>query len=154
MSRRALFLFVLFTGLAASERASAMTCSVSAVTGVAFGAYDIFDPLPVDSVGAVTYLCDGVLAADLISIELSSGNASSAFGRYLAQGAYRLDYNLYLDPARAIVWGDGAGGTSRYQQVTPADGVPTTVPVYGRIPAGQNAHVGTYADTIIATVIF
>jgi spore coat protein U-like protein len=154
MKNRSLFALVLLACLGVSRAASAMTCSVSAVTGVAFGAYDVFDPLPLDSVGAVVYECTGVVASDVIAIELSSGNSASYFSRYLEQGAYRLDYNLYLDPARSTVWGNGAAGTSRYQQLEPSEGAPTTVTVYGRIPAGQNAHVGPYADTVIATVIF
>jgi spore coat protein U-like protein len=67
-------------------------------------------------------------------------------------GPSQLDYQLYSDPTRTVVWGnivgtDTVSGT--------AIGLPQTVDVYGRIPAGQNRiRDGGYVDTITATVTF
>jgi spore coat protein U-like protein len=69
----------------------------------------------------------------------------------MRSGANQLNYNLYTDSAWTIVWGDGSG-ISSIQSV--AGNSTTTLNVYGQIPAGQDAAVGNYTDTIIATVTF
>jgi spore coat protein U-like protein len=51
-----------------------------------------------------------------------------------------------------ICWGDGhVGGSSL---MTARKNKVTTLNVYGQIPAGQDAAVGTYTDSIVATVTF
>jgi spore coat protein U-like protein len=67
-------------------------------------------------------------------------------------GAERLLYNLYLDAARTIVWGDGTGGSQTGPMVTTRGaGGTTTAYVFGRIPAGQDVAAGVYGDTIRVT---
>jgi spore coat protein U-like protein len=69
-----------------------------------------------------------------------------------ANGGYILDYNLYTDPNRMVVWGDGISGVT-----VSGSGTGSTVdhPVYGRIPGGQTgAYIGSYSDTITVTLSF
>jgi spore coat protein U-like protein len=61
-----------------------------------------------------------------------------------------LSYNLYLDPTRLTIWGDGSAGTGTVNST----GITGSSTVYGRIPARQNAVVGMYADVVIVTVTF
>ena len=63
-------------------------------------------------------------------------------------------YNIYLDNNRRTIWGDGTGGTSVYSKNTSADNAVQTVPVYGRMPAGQHATGGAYADMVVITIDF
>jgi spore coat protein U-like protein len=70
-----------------------------------------------------------------------------------ASGGNRLDYNLYLDAARTIVWGDGTNGTATYT-ATPIDGQVVSIPVYGRIPPRQNVAAGSYGATIRVQLLF
>lgn len=69
----------------------------------------------------------------------------------MTSGLGALDCNLYVDPDRLQVWGDGTGGSLT---------VPSTfvlganLSIYGRVPAGQNPRAGTYVDTIVVTVTF
>lgn len=139
--------------LAISRPAAAVgECSFNSVSGVNFGAYDVFNNTPTDSTGTITYTCISLLAP--ITIDLSQGNASSYVPRQMRQGVETLAYNLYLDAARVSVWGDGTGGTSRYGPVTPPLLSQVTVTIYGRIPARQNVSAGQYTDTITATINF
>jgi spore coat protein U-like protein len=140
--------------LAPAAARATTSCSFSSVVGVAFGTYDVFGLSPVDSVGSLTFTCYGVGSMDTIVIELSRGNASSFSPRQLVYSTYALSYNLFLDAARTAVWGDGTGGTSRYGPTNPPSGSPVTLSIYGRVPAGQNVGVGSYSDTIIATILF
>jgi spore coat protein U-like protein len=61
-----------------------------------------------------------------------------------------LSYNLYLDPTRLTIWGDGSATTGTVS----GTGITGSYTVYGRIPARQNAVVGIYADIVTVTVAF
>jgi len=51
-----------------------------------------------------------------------------------------------------VVWGDKSNGTSNFSALLNL--LPVTLPVYGRIPARQNANAGSYSDTIVVTLLF
>lgn len=142
---------LLFLGSCLRGGAADAACTIGTVTGVAFGTYDVFAPSDVTSTGSLSYTCTSVPGT--ITIGLSTGNATSFTPRLLLSGTNSLAYNLYLDASTSIIWGDGTGGTSLYGPLTPTASA-TTVTIYGRIPALQNASVGTYADTITATITF
>lgn len=120
-------------------------CGVS-TSGVAFGAYDPFAAQHLDSAGTISVSCDAPTA---YTIALSTGSGSFAL-RTLLSGAHQLGYNLYVDPARTIVWGDGSASTS----TVPGNDSGAVHTVYGRIPARQNVHIGSYSDSLVITVSF
>ena len=66
----------------------------------------------------------------------------------------QLAYNLYLDAARTVVWGDGSGGTSVYANARPPNNQWVTVTVYARVGSGQDVTVGSYTDSIVATILY
>jgi spore coat protein U-like protein len=137
----------------AESSARAESCSFSSMTAVAFGSYNVFDPSPVLSAGSLSYTCSSVQASDTVTIELA-GLSDAATSRVMVSGSHLLHYQLYLDPARTLIWGNGAGGTVTYGPLHPGDGVPTSVPIYGRVAARQDVPVGSYADTVTVTVLF
>lgn len=150
--RRTTCATLLVAALIPGFAAAVPTCSIDSVVDVAFGGYDVFDAAPVDTSGTVTYTCSGAISTDVVAIELSQGGAGSFFPRALANGAYSLEYNLFLDAARTEVWGDGTNGSSRYTLTGTANNATVSVTVYGRIPALQNVAVGNYSDTITVTL--
>lgn len=131
-----------------------MTCSIESITSLAFGSYDVFNGTPTDTGGSLSYRCDSVVGGDSIVIQLSQGSSGSYAPRTMKDGLFVLEYNVYLDAAHSSVWGDGTGGTSQLGPVQPANGASTPVDVYGRIEPGQNARPGTYADTLVVTLVF
>lgn len=122
-------------------------CSIAA-TGVAFGGYNPFDSTHLDSTGQITVWCESSY-----SLRIDPGTAGTYTQRQMSgQASHRIHYNLYADYGRALIWGDGTSGT---QTVGGSGGEqPTEHVVYGRIPAGQNAHVGGYSDTLTVTIEF
>jgi spore coat protein U-like protein len=67
-------------------------------------------------------------------------------------GPSQLDYQLYSDPARTVVWGNNVGSDTVSGT---GIGISQRLDVYGRIPAGQNRiRDGGYVDTITATITF
>ena len=127
-------------------------CSLSSAA-IAFGNYDPTIATPLDTAGSVVYRC---AASDHnITITLSRGGGASFAGRRMVNGAVQLFYNLYLDAARTAIWGDGTGGTQAYTIANPQpNNQDISVPMFGRITAGQNVTVGNYSDTITVTLTF
>jgi len=74
----------------------------------------------------------------------------------MANGQARLNYNLYPNASRTIVWGDVSNGTATVSPrgVRHGRNRHYDVTVYGGIPAAQNVAAGTYADVLFVTVIF
>ena len=126
-------------------------CTIS-TTSVGFGAYHVFSPTPLDTTGSVTYRCGS--QDTNIRITLDRGGASSFNPRRMLQGTQPLNYNLFLDAARTIIWGDGTGGTQFYGNSNPPNNQNVTVTIFGRIPSGQDVSSGSYTNTITATVNF
>lgn len=151
--RRALATLTLAVGaMLATRAARAASCSFMTVSGAAFGSYDVFNASPTDSAANLSYICTG---GATVTMTLSMGNAASYSPRLLmAGGGATLDYNLYLDAARTAIWGDGAGVTVMYGPVMPADDTIVAVPIFARIPAGQDVAIGAYSDTITVTINF
>lgn len=139
--------------LFAAPSARATTCSINAVVAVSFGAYNVFSSSPVDSSGSVTYECSLFGVLDIIVIDISAGSSGTTTLRTMKQGMYSLNYNLYTDAARSVVWGNGTGMTGHYGPVT-LNLFPVTVPIYGRIAPLQNARAGSYSDTVTITMLF
>ncbi len=142
---------VLTLMLAAAGPAHA-ACTIS-TTAVSFGGYDVFSPSALDAQGQISVTCSLIVLG--FTVTLDRGGAPSFSPRQLKQGTEPLNYNLYLDSARTIIWGDGTAGT----QVFTRSGVIVLaqtflLPVYGRIPPNQDVTVGLYTNTVVATVSF
>jgi len=150
--------FALFAGFAlgtllapAPARAA---CTISTV-GVAFGAYNSLAATPDDGTGTVEAACHPSDQSPIV--EFGSGQSGTALARRMSGGTDMLDYNLYTDVNRTIVWGDGTSGSTA---VTLTDGIVTSGTrrfsrtIYGRIPAGQQVGEGVYTDTLMVTITF
>ena len=136
----------------------AASCRVFA-SGLAFGIYNPFALTALDSTTRVLVSCS-VAPNEFVAFQMSaSTGASLNYGARLLRGPYEdnLYYNLYTDPARSIVWGDGSGSSVVINDALPfplAGGIGRFVDVYGRIPARQNVRPQSYGDTILITVNF
>jgi spore coat protein U-like protein len=132
---------------------SMAACSLSTLSPVAFGTYDVFRTTPLDSTGAVVYRCGN--ADHNITITLDKGGASSYTGRSLLNGTEPLFYNLYLDAARTVIWGDGSGGSQVFFIKNPqSNNTDLSIAIYGRIPPRQSVLTGDYTDSITVTMTF
>ena len=118
------------------------------VTGVNFGSYDVFSNSALDTTGNIDVNCPSGVG---YSIELSEGGGTHT-QRVMGSGAHRLNYNLYTAANRAVVWGDATSGTVTVNGT--GIGVNVNHGVYGRIPALQNVHPGSYSDIIIVELTF
>ncbi|HSN91504.1 MAG TPA: spore coat U domain-containing protein [Anaeromyxobacteraceae bacterium] len=126
----------------------AAACTIAAGT-LSFGSYD---PLgvnavsPLDAQGTFQVACTRNTG---YTVGLGPGGFAAGTVRQMASGAQRLQYELYADPGRTSPWTATAtvGGTA-------PSTAPVTLTVYGRVPAGQPAPAGAYADTVQSTINF
>lgn len=148
----ALFCALATLTLAPPAKAQNSKCTLNGGT-LAFGAYNPGFIAHVDVLGVMTMDCNGKVQAQL---GLSVGNgagASYSLGRVMTSGTGgSLLYNLYTDPSRTLVLGDGTNGSSRLNLVIQGA---VTQAFWGRIPAGQSTVLpGIYVDTLIATISY
>jgi spore coat protein U-like protein len=150
LARAHLPLLVLAVSLGVASHAQAQ-CRVSVDASVAFGPYDVFGTDHVETMGQISWRCPGG-SPRAVQITITRGSNGDATSRRLAQGGEFLRYDLYLDAARTLVWGDGTYGGS-YTAVNPGGGwIPLTI--YARIPKSQDVAVGTYTDSVTVVINF
>ena len=151
MRRGKLLLFLGFSLalLLTAGPAKAQNCSIS-TTSVPFGPYDAYGTF-VDTTGTVHIAC---FFATNVTVDLNNGNANNFGPRFMLNaGGDHLNYNLYLDAARATIWGDNTGGSS-HASVGTVFFRNVDLTIYGRIPGGQDVIAGSYNDLITATINF
>jgi len=133
-----------------SQTAFAETsCLIDSVSAVDFGIYNVFSSSNNNGVGSITIRCKGGGSGFLVT--LSSGQSNSYASRTMRSGENSLSYNLYTSAARIVVWGDGSGGSSA---MSASKNSTTSLSVFGQIPAGQDAAIGTYSDSITTIINF
>jgi len=129
----------------------AAQCNVSAAN-LSFGAVN---PL-ITQTDATTTLTVNCTKNTPYTVGLDAGVTAGATiaQRLMANGANTMQYNLYTNAARSIIWGNSSGS---WVPGTGA-GLPTaqTLTVYGRVASGQiNLAVGNYQEnTITVTVTY
>jgi spore coat protein U-like protein len=127
-------------------------CTISTAP-VNFGAYDPVATnatAPLDGIGTVTVTCTKGAVA---KVGLNPGANAQGTTRRMSQGAAEyLTYEIYKDTAHANIWGDTID-TALDIPAAPNRN-PRTFTAYGRVAAAQDATVGNYTDTVVATVNF
>lgn len=174
MTKTRLFLALCGTALAGSAFAGpspqtanfqvtatvASSCTVSA-TNIAFGAYDPADAnatTPRTATGAVNVRCTRGTSTAVAALNQGLNPATgSTCANPLRQmnggGSERLRYDIFQDAGFATPWGCDASNTRAVPTFTTSL-TPTQLVTHGRIPAGQDAAIGSYTDTVQVSVTF
>ena len=127
---------------------AAATCDMT-VSPLNFGNYNYLANDMQSSNGSIAVRCSGS-SNELISyrIKITAGSSGDFSSRAMVSQGENLHYNIYLDPARTIVWGDGTGGSS-YLTGSCRTGNTCRYPVYATILSSNNGViVGNYTDNI------
>jgi spore coat protein U-like protein len=151
---------VILSLLKVGAATAAVSCSIS-VTPLSFGTYDVFSAIANDSTGTISVSCtqqSAPVKSLPVSVSLTKGSSGSYASRQMKNGVNILTYNMFTNATRTTIFGDGSAGTSTVGGTFPFTFVGQTLTgtatIYGRIPAGQDVSIGSYADTITATVTF
>lgn len=146
----------IFAGLALAATAlpARAECLVE-TKAIVFPQYDVYSVKALEAEGALSYKCTsdqiGVTTTFRITIEPS---ADGTFVHRMKRGAEVLLYDLFIDPARTMIWGNGSKGTLAYVGACCAVGKYTTAGIYARIAPGQDVSDGRYSDTLLVTFEF
>jgi spore coat protein U-like protein len=135
-----------FINLFIPLQSQATVCSVSTVP-IIFGTYNVYLTGNTQTIGQITVSCDPVTTS--YTVALNGGTYGTIAQRKQSSGSDILLYNLYTNPARSVLWGDGSTNG-----VTVSSSNPTPLNVYGNIPGQQDVSVGTYSDNVSVTVTF
>lgn len=113
-----------------------------------FGVYAGGQSSAVEAAGSIAYLgC----STGALTFTLDGGAAGDEAARQLRSPAGdALSYQLYRNPARTLLWGSGENAMV-LQLLVSGSG---SIPIYGRIPGGQDVPAGAYADAVNVTLTF
>jgi len=132
-------------------RAGAQQCEIT-IGNLEFGSYSSSAPAPEEAAGRISVRCDGPAAVN-VEVSLDSGEHGGGFAprqmRHAARGD-RLGYLIFTDAGMTTVWGDGSRGSATVRRRVGA--VAVEIPVYGRIPAGQDVGAGRFVDRVTVHV--
>lgn len=119
------------------------------ITPLNFGTYNPVETnakQPADADAELRLICT---PRTTVQITIGRGQSPGGGQRRMSAGAVdRLSYEIYRDAARTIPWSSGSAmslTTSQSLQL---------IPLYGRIPAGQDTSVGAYSDSVVVSIVF
>ena len=123
-------------------------CDITA-NDLDFGNYSSISGSAADATTTIDVTCtNGTSYGVSLSTGTTAGGSYSE--RLLTDSSNTLGYNLYTSGALTSVWGDGTSSTSTVTGT--GNGSLQSLTVYGEIPASQNVPVGSYSDTVTATI--
>ena len=134
--------------------ANAINCTIT-LNPLSFGMYTPAGTVHLDAVSDITVRC--VAQAGSYSVSIGPGLSGNQLLRtMLSGGPDILNYNLFRDPARTQIWGDGTPPTFVAIGSRTGVGRPTVNvhALYGRVFSGQTPNPGNYADNLLVTVLF
>jgi spore coat protein U-like protein len=126
-------------------------CTIAA-NPVAFGSINPLTGLAFDATGSLDVTCTNG-APWTATADAGVGSGATLLTRRMTSSGNTLNYVLYTNSGRSIVWGSGSGGTGSLTGT--GNGAAQSVTIYGRVTAGQtSAPAGTYADTVTVTITY
>ena len=106
------------------------------------------------NVDATTTLTVQCTTSTPYTIGLNAGTgagATLAVRKMTGPGSATVDYSLYQDSPRTVLWGDVIGTNT---QAGTGNGSPQAYTVYGRVPPQPTPASGLYTDSITVTVTY
>jgi spore coat protein U-like protein len=130
--------------------ATAVDSCIMAASDHAFGTYDPLASSPTDASSAITVTCTLDISYQ-IGLDAGTGIGATIANRKMMRGADALNYSLYRDGARLLIWGNSVGIDTVAGFGT---GIPVAHTVHSRIPPKQPVRRGAYVDTITVTLMY
>lgn len=133
-------------------------CTTS-FSGMAFGAYATLVSADVTSTAQIDVICQGMPEGGSYTLALgpsADGVGNRISTRHLAntRGGDLMAFNLFTDANRTAVWGDGVTGALILGTLD-AGGRPSSMVVYGKIPAGQRTlRAGSFHGSMTITLTY
>ena len=156
-------LAVLLVGHGQARAATPLGVGVSVVSNctitagsMSFGSYDPLASTPIVTTSTIAVACTKGTTGATIGLDNGQHHANATGGqqRAMISGATNfLSYDIWQNSSHSTFWGNTAG-TNTEAVPTPTSKVAQSFTAYGQIPTHQNVRLGSYADTVVATVNF
>lgn len=125
-------------------------CKIQTASDLDFGTTGVIDA-NVDQISTIGVQCT---SGQTYNVGLSAGvgsGATTAIRKMTGPAAAAINYTLYRDTARTLLWGvtigtDTVAGTG--------NGSAQNLTVYGRVPPQPTPAAGAYTDTVAITVTY
>ena len=131
-------------------------CTVTS-TPIAFGNYDSLSGTATTATGSVALTCSQGTAP---AVAMGNGANASGVQRRMTDGTNFLPYSIFR-PVSTAAAATCAGAVTDYPNTTPGLALPAapstaarTFNLCGSIAAGVSVPVGSYTDTVLATITF
>jgi spore coat protein U-like protein len=127
-------------------------CTIAAPNTLTFTDYDPVETHATADLDATTTIAVACTkGASGVTVGLGLGSNATGSTRRMAKSGEYLTYEIYSDSGRSQVWGNSGSDLVSYSPTSKAS---HNLSVYGRVAAGQDVSVGTYNDTVVATINF
>ena len=133
----------------ATQIAPAASCTVNSAATLDFPIGDAL-AAHIDQTSTISIECSGTTPYS-IGLGAGAGAGATAAVRKLTGPAASVDYALYRDGARTMLWGDTVGIDA---EAATCGRVAQTHTLYGRVTPQPTPVPGTYTDTITVTVTY
>ena len=152
-------ILLVLVAAATTPAEATVSCTVNPAP-LAFGRFTPIDNAVHDSDTTIAVDCVSDVGSEqaTVTVALDGGTGGQVSRRQMRFSGSGLRYNIFTDPARSTVWGDGGSG------ITPGAMLPLSVAgqpqrqeftAYGRVEAGQStAPPGDYTDSLLVTVTY
>lgn len=128
------------------------TCRIEAPNNLAFGPYDPTIDTAATGTTTIRVRCTNGTSAPIALDDGANGGGGDCTTRAMSDGSNALAYGLYQTAGTGSPWGCAEGANT--YTYTASNAGWNNLTVHGVIPAGQDAPVGNYSDTVTATVTF
>jgi spore coat protein U-like protein len=135
-----------------SVSASVVAVCILGNATLAFGTYNPTSATPLTATTTVTLTCSLGTPYN-IGMGTGSGTGATTTLRVMTSGANTLGYKIFQNSADTTNWGNTVG-TDTYTGTSSTSSLTNTINIYGQIPAGEAAAVGSYTDSVTMTVTF
>jgi len=150
------FLLFLSASFAASTTSSfttqvtiAASCTINSASTLNFGSQGILSA-NVDQTSTIQVQCDNSTPYN-IGLDAGTGSGATVAVRKMTSGGNTVNYSLYSDSGRLIVWGNTVGTDT---VAATGSGASQSYTVYGRVAAQTTPAPATYSDTVTVTVTY
>ncbi len=142
------------TGPLSSSVTVTQNCNIT-VANMSFPNYDPLATGATTTTANISVACTKGTTGANIGLDNGQNHTHATAGqnRAMANGANYLSYDIFQDASHATFWGN-TPGTNTEAVPRPTSKAAQNFTAYGQIPARQNVRIGTYTDTVLATVNF
>jgi spore coat protein U-like protein len=125
------------------------SCVINSASALNFGSQGVL-VADVDNTSTLQVQCTNTTPYN-IGLDIGTGIGATVAARKMTSGSNTINYSLYQDSARSVLWGNTVG-TDTVAGV--GSGIAQSYTVYGRVPAQSTPGAGAYADKITVTVTY